>query len=60
MDINANNLNELLESVSQAIRCKVAGCVEAYSALIFALALNDFDESKTIPPRMTNTRSTNT
>lgn len=33
MDINANNLNELLESVSQAIRCKVAGCVEAYSVI---------------------------
>lgn len=33
MDINSDNVKELLESVSEKIRCNVASCVEAFSKI---------------------------
>lgn len=33
MDLNSDNVKELLESVSEKIRCNVAACVEAFSKI---------------------------
>lgn len=33
MDINSNNVKELLESLSESMRCNVAGFIEAFSSI---------------------------